>query len=428
MSYWLYNIIIRVLFAFTFPMFLVFSLVTGKHGTGLLQRLGYYPQLQAAPETGQRIWLHAASVGEIKVANILIREIIDAFPEATLYVTTVTEQGQEVARKQLPAEVQCLFAPLDLPGVVHRAIKHIKPTIYICLETELWPNLLRQVHKSGARLFLLNGRISVNSFKKYRKIKKFMKKVLSYFTALAVIQPGDVERFAELGAAKENIRVLGNAKYSLEGNESHLSLQKKFTELFGLQKNQFVFVSGSTHTGEELQLINVYLKLKEHLENLVWITAPRHIQRLPELESQLLEKDLEYSVLSDVKKHGRRHSIIVVDTVGELAQIYSVGTFIFCGGSLVDRGGHNLMEAAMWGKPVFYGPNIKDFADAADLLETNGAGIRINCAEELAEKILDFSRNMESFQELGNKARQIIESQENSARKQIELIKSNLIH
>jgi 3-deoxy-D-manno-octulosonic-acid transferase len=376
------------------------------------------------------IWLHGASVGEVLLAMILIKELAVILPGADFVLSTMTEQGMEVARKQEGVKVRCIYAPLDLVGIVGRAIRKIKPSLYICLETELWPAFLLEAKRSGVKLVLLNGRLSELSYQRYKLVKGFMKRILSCFSMISVIQQTDAKRYISLGAEPGKIRVLGNAKYDQAEKNLAPESQEHYRSWLNLHQEQPLFVAGSTHTGEEEMLLAVFQDLKKAtgLQDLVWIVAPRHLQRLAEVEEMLNQKQVPYERLSDLKSSERKTDTILVDSMGDLAGFYSIASYVFCGGSLVERGGHNIMEAAIFGKPVFYGPSMKDFSDAAELLESGGGGFPVGGPEALTESILYFMDHPEEYDLAGKRAREVAATQQGAARKQAQLIKDVLKH
>jgi 3-deoxy-D-manno-octulosonic-acid transferase len=421
--YTIYQLIGWLIFIVVSPFFLIYSFITGKHWQGLGQRLGFVGTIPRADGPGLRIWLHAASVGEVQVARALVAEIQKQLPGSSLLLSTVTRQGLAVAKKQLKG-IRCILAPLDLYGIVNRALQAFQPDLYICLETELWPGILHQARKNGCRLLLLNGRLSERSFRNYLKIRGFMGDILSGFEAIAVIQKTDAARYTALGATPEQLKIVGNAKYDLGFTMPEAATAEKYRNWLGLRPDQPVFLAGSTHTGEEELLVEVYRHLQEPHPDLVWLIAPRHLSRLDELKKMLAGRGLEYDCFSAVKKAGRRREIILVDTMGDLAGLYSVARYIFCGGSLVNRGGHNILEAAVWGKPVVYGPSMKDFADAKELLESAQAGFPVTTPQEAADIFLQWARSPDDYEQAAKKAKDVALAQQGSARRQVELIRS----
>jgi 3-deoxy-D-manno-octulosonic-acid transferase len=424
--YTLYQLFGWLLFIVVFPFACVYLGVSGKHRQGLRQRFGHVEDVQLDEDKPVRIWMHASSVGEIQVAKALIPEIKRQLPEASVVVSTGHRQGLAVASQLLPDDVPCFFAPLDLIGIVNRTLETIRPTIYVCLETELWPNMIRQAQQHGAKLFLLNGRLSENSFAGYRKIKGFMQDLLSCFTKISVIQGCDAKRFRALGADPANIRILGNAKYDQSNTQTDPNLAERYRQMLNIHRQQPVLVTGSTHTGEEEMLIEVFRSLQQRLPDLVWVIAPRHLRRLTEIETLLESQGIAAMRLRQIQEQGRSADVVLVDTMGELAGIYSVATYAFCGGSLVERGGHNVLEAAAWGAPVFYGPHMADFSDAKSLLEAEGAGFCVKTPQELSRLILYFIEKPEEYAVAGRGALKVACRQQGSIQKQIALIKEDL--
>ena len=376
------------------------------------------------------IWLHGASVGEVLLARVLIKELGKILPEADFVLSTMTEQGMEVARKQADVKIRCIYAPLDLVGMVDRSIQKIRPALYICLETELWPAFIIEARRAGVKLVLLNGRLSEHSYRHYHRVKGFMARILSCFSMISVVQQKDAKLFMSLGAEPEKVRVLGNAKYDQDMENLAPESVEQYRSWLNLRPEQPLFVAGSTHSGEEEMLLAVFQGLKKAtgMQDLIWVVAPRHLQRLGEVEGMLKQKQVPYERLSDVKESVRRTDTILVDSMGDLAGLYSIASYVFCGGSFVDRGGHNIMEAAIMGKPVFYGPNMKDFSDAAELLESVGGGFPVSGPEALAESILYFMEHPEEYKTAAVRAREIAATQQGAARKQALLVKEVLSH
>ena len=392
----------------------------GRYGYGLDQRLGRYPDAAGSGSAVARVWLHAASVGEVQAARILIGELTARYGRFRCVLTTMTAQGYRVARDLLPKTVTCLMAPLDTPPAVRRAIRLIRPDLYICLETELWPVMLIEAGRAGIPMLLLNGRMSERSFRRYRRVRGFMTRILRGFTALAVIGDDDARRFAGLGYPARQIQVTGNIKYDLQIRDQR-GLRARYRRELDLA-GHLVFVAGSTHSGEEELLVRVYRRLRDNAEQpVVWIVVPRHLRRLAEVEALLTRSGLAWDHLSSVRASGRSSGIILVDSMGELADLYAAADLVFCGGSLVERGGHNVMEAARWGVPVYFGPSMKDFRDAADLLLSAGAGFEVADADGLADLMLAHLAEPERRRAIGRLAAEVAGTQQGAARRQAEM-------
>lgn len=445
MSYFVYQIIAWAVFLIVFPFFFIYSL--GGGGQELRQRLGFYRAEPRRPGGKPRIWLHAASVGEVQVARALVLEIGRQLPGAEIWVSTLTRHGQQVCRDQMPVEVHCIFAPLDLAGVCSRMMRNIGPDLYVCLETELWPEIIRQAARRQAGPALLNARLSERSLRLYRRwpARPLIRATISRFRAIAAIGADDAERYRELGAAPAAVTVKGNAKYDLNpaaaGGGAATSADKpgheeKLTDLrarLGIGPEQPVLVCGSTHHDEEELLLTAWRKLKRNLPGLVWIVAPRHLRRLPEIEAMFREKGLEYWRLSEIFSPGetgdalppdnRRVTAILVDQMGKLAELYSVADYVFCGGSLVQRGGHNLLEAAIYGKPVLFGPHMDDFREDAELLLREGGGFLVRDGENLCQRILALHTRPAEYRRAAEQAGGIARQLRGAARQQVKIIK-----
>jgi 3-deoxy-D-manno-octulosonic-acid transferase len=415
----------------------------------LTQRLGRYQNF-ARSATGAKdrkrrrlIWIHAASVGEVQAARALIAVLDDTLPDAEIFLTTMTRQGRAVARSLLPARIRCELAPLDISQVVAKAVRLVQPDLYICLETEFWPVMLTTMHRAGVPLLLLNGRISENSFKQYLRIKATVSSLLTNFSAVGVIRELDRDRFLHLGVPAERIQVCGNMKYDLKydlmskdpndpkelqesGTNAAEQTAKNYARLLAIQPNDVVFICGSTRTGEEKLLLPVYTRLREKYSGrLLWILAPRHLERLPEVMALLDRAGLGYQLFSriaDSAGRERQKNIILLDSIGELARLYAAGHYIFCGASLVNKGGHNIMEPIAQGKPVFFGPFMQDFQDAVDLVLTAGAGIQVLSPDELADSLLEYPPESPAYAQACQAAKRLARTQQGAAKRQAEMV------
>ncbi len=423
--YTIYQLILTLLFYSALPALLVYVWITGKHREGLRQRFGFYRQLPVNSR-GPRIWLHAASVGEVQAADVLIAELRRQLPDADFVLTTMTLHGRKVAEEQLPADVICRLAPLDVPGVVDLAISAISPDIYVCIETELWPVLLRRLRKRSTPQVLVNGRMSERSAVKYYKHAWLFKRVVDNFSALCMITDVDKKRYLSLGVDERTIKVTGNLKYDREVSPAREAIVLHYRRILRVEEDTEVFISGSTHSGEEDILLPVYQALAEHRE-LVWIIAPRHLHRLGQVEDVLHQHAIGFDLFSSLAKgNPRKHMVVLLDSFGELSDMYSVGTYIFCGGSLVERNGHNILEPALWGKAVLYGPSMGDFQDAVDLLSGVGGGIPVASGKDVYEKITLFRERPDMYQEACKRAGEVARAQQGAAHRQAVVIIAQL--
>jgi 3-deoxy-D-manno-octulosonic-acid transferase len=425
LQYGSYRLLTDIFFALGFPPFFVYSWFTGRHKDSLRQRLGAYGNSTLPAPAPQTIWMHAASVGEVRAAQALLPELRMLLPDSAYLLSTMTRQGQQVAQEQLHGALTCIYAPLDVNWIVKRALARLQPTCYLCLETELWPNLLSAAYRTGVELVLLNGRLSDRSLQRYKKIPQLISPLLQSFAAIATISEADRDRFLQLGADPGKITVAGNVKYDLQALRADVPTDR-YRKRLAISASQQVFIFGSTHTGEEKLFLDAVHRLRQTVADAIFIIAPRHLARLGEIENLLTSSALPFDRFSRLHDGNRRHNIILVDTMGELASLYAIGTFIFCGGSLVPRGGHNIMEAAIWGKPVSYGPHMKDFADAAEILESRRASLPVHSPEEFTSSVLALLQSPRQYMEICDRAKTAALAQQGSARRQAELVKNVL--
>jgi len=347
------------------------------YGRSLGQRLGRFGEgLPREP----RCWIHAVSVGEAATAVPLVEAITRRWPQLGIVMTTVTPTGARIVADRLAGRAVHRYFPIDLPGPVRRALDAVNPRFFLCMETELWPNLLRALAARGVPSMIANGRISDRSFRRYRLVRFFTARMLAHVRVLAMQSEEDARRIIALGAQPERVVVTGNIKSDLippEGGGDAL-----WQRLLGLDDGEPVWVAGSTHRGEEAIVLDVYLHLRARMPTLTLVLAPRHPERVAEVERLVRERRLQPVRRSELPKSQARGAVIIVDTVGELAQIYRVASVVFVGGSLAPTGGHNMLEPALLRKPVLFGPHTTNFRESAELLvEAEGALVARDGAE-----------------------------------------------
>lgn len=422
--YSLYQTILTLFFALLYPfLFLIGRLQKGK-SYGVVQRFcvdDLFPSRKDAGSLTLRIWIHAASVGEVQAARILIDELNARHDGVEYFLSTMTKHGRGVAEKQLPPEVTCFLAPLDIPIVVRRFLSTVEPDLYVCMETELWPAMFIELQRSGTPSMILNGRMSPRSFQRYSMIRSLIGAVLGSLSATAVISEVDSRRFKELGAPSETLSVTGNIKYDFPGLDLP-EIRRVHRELIQAGED-VVFICGSTRSGEEQILLSVFQTLKRNCDkHLIWVIAPRHLERLEYIKKFLSRNGLEFDLYSNMKKKGRTCDVILVDSMGDLSHLYSAGDLNFVGGSLVNNRGHNIMEAARWGRPVYYGPSIDDFNDAADILEHAGGGFRVENGEELAKVLIEHLGDKTMYNKACENAANAVSLQQGAAGRQVNMV------
>ena len=380
------------------------------------------------------IWLHAASVGEIKALSTIIPQLKKINPEYSLIVSVVTESGKKEAERILSAgsigkEVEFVFhAPIDLKRFVKRALSCVNPCALILIETELWPNLIREAKIRDCSVILINGRISGKSFSKYLLLKSLFSETLSYVDLFCMQSGEDAERVRKLGAESFKIKVLGNLKFDriitqISEIDKNM-LKKKLSIPFDLK----VLVGGSTRKGEDEILVRVFKRLKKDHRNLLLLLAPRHLDRMKKIEKMLCHQKLDFVRRSELdgKPPLSNQRVILLDTMGELASIYAIADIAFVGGSMVPIGGHNLLEPADCGVGVIFGPYVDHFKTAADLLIQSGGGIKIRNEEELYARLSDLLKDEDKRKEMGISAKEAIRKQSGVSQKTARLILTHL--
>jgi 3-deoxy-D-manno-octulosonic-acid transferase len=423
----LYNSITGILFLVGFPFLILYNLSKGKYNDRLVERLGRYP-LNLRPDhtlpNTRPLWIHAVSVGEVKAAIALIQRIKVQLPDVPILLSTTTPAGRETAEKRLGNEIPVIYYPLDFYPFVKRALRFFRPRAFVALETELWPNFLFQAHASGCPLILVNGRISQRSFRRYSKIRWLFQPLLANFRMLMVRHRDDADYLIALGAKPVQVQILGNIKYDGLLDQAQESLEVKVQKRFRLFKGNPVIVAGSTRGGEEAILLAVYEQLRKSFPNLKLILAPRHLNRVSEIEALLQRQGIDYRLYSLLppSEISGKESVVLIDRIGDLFAFYSLATLAFCGASLVPKGGQNILEPAAWGKMVFYGPHMEDFKDAKDLLEPVGAGIKVDNAAELAERMHYFLDHPTEAAKRGEAGRQALRGQTGLTQKAAEMI------
>ena len=422
----LYNILLWIAALFLVPWYAAKMLVTGKYRKGFRQRFGFLPANLPAGLTGRpRIWLHAVSVGEVTAAAPVVAAVKQRLPGVSIILSTTTDTGQEMARRMIAAADAFIYYPLDLSGAVRRAIKVVRPDVFVLMETELWPNFLRYCRTRDVPVVMANGRLSPRSFRKYALTRFFWKGILSAFAGIGVISRLDAERFLRLGAPAAKVKVCGNAKYDSLASQSSAILLEEMRTRLGIRPGELVLVAGSTHEGEEAIIIDVYKELLPSYPDCKLIIVPRHVERTPAVLHLARENGLaDVVTMTEITggRERRAERVVIVDVIGELFKIYGLAAVVFCGGSLVPKGGQNILEAAAWGKIVFYGPHMDDFREEKALLESAGAGITVRDGGELRDGILQLLADPAAMDRRGEAGRRLVAANGGAAACYVELI------
>ncbi len=411
--------------------FWAYTRITGQYGDHLKERLGFFPHRATRRLSGSpRIWIHAVSLGEVKVAASLVDALREMIPGCSFMLSTTTPHGRKSARETLGEEVPVVYGPVDFVGSVHKALSTVRPDVMVFLETEIWPSWLFEAHRMGIKTALINGRISPRSIDGYLRLRPFFREVLKNFDAFSMILEEDAARIKAMGAAAEKIEINGNAKYDLLAGAADPAVETEMRRIYNLAAGRSVFVAGSTREGEEEMVLDAYNKLLEKFPETILIIAPRHVERSRDIASLVRRHghDYQFRTQLDSKQARRTAGVVIIDTFGELFKVYSAATIVFCGASLVPFGGQNPLEPAVWGKVVFYGPSMEDFLDAKALLEANIAGVLVSDAKSMAEKALWFFAHPEDLKAYGQRAREAVLKNQKAAEKHARVIERLLSH
>jgi 3-deoxy-D-manno-octulosonic-acid transferase len=433
--YFLYSLCLSILFITLLPYFLYQALRHGKYSGSLIQRLGRLPE--AIRNDGREtVWVHAVSVGEFLAARVLIDRISLEFPDWRIIVSTTTLTGQLLAKSQSRTGTASVFYfPFDWMFVVRRVLDYVKPRVVILLETELWPNFIRECRKRGIATILANGRISLRSFDRYKIVRRLMSRVLADISLIVMQSAADVTRILELGAQSRKVRLCGNLKYDTAPVPSdHLPAA---SWLRGGDTRSLI-VAGSTAAGEEQVLLSALQKIREQplLRNCRLLVAPRHPERFEEV-AVLIERSgftlARRSEIKSLEREGSTADIILLDTIGELAGLYRYGAVVFVGGSLVPKGGHNVIEPAAWARPIVVGPHtenfrqiVNDFLQAEALIQIENDGR--SPSDSLAIQIIRLLTDRQLAEEMGERALTLLKANRGAADCTLRAIKEVLAH
>jgi len=424
--YTFYNLILNFVFIISFP-YLLLRAASGKHG--IRERMGRLPKKKTEKLASEKvIWFHAASVGEVKALSTIVPQIKKNHPEYTLVVSTITKTGKKEAERILKGVRLFFFLPVDLRRFMRRAIERIKPAVLILVETEIWPNLIKEAKKKGSFVALINGRISATSLRRYLLVRNLFKETLSYMDLLCMQSEEHKERMILLGTNPDRVKVTGNLKFDRLLYASETVDKDGLKKKLRIPDHCKVLIGGSTREGEERILIRVFRRLEQKHKNLFFVLAPRHLVRLKEVERILFHEQMRFIRKSqlDGKNLLDDYNVILLDTMGELSKIYSLADVAFVGGSLAQVGGHNLLEPAIYGVPVIFGPHVSHFKEEAKILIQSGGGIKVWDEEELHLNLTDLLSNDEKRIKLGNKAKEAIQKKTGVSQRTADLIFSLL--
>jgi 3-deoxy-D-manno-octulosonic-acid transferase len=362
-------------------------------------------KLPAQTPWEKSIWIHALSVGEVTSAIPLVRALRQEYSQKDIVFTVTTRQGMEIARREIGDEVRLLLPmPLDFWWSLGKLIQCIKPTLFVLVETDIWPGLISLLKKRGIKAVLINGRISPRTLRSYKKSRFFIRRLFNSF-ALCLMQTDlDRKRILSIGVAPENVKTAGNIKFDSDWLPMGDKERHELLKILHLDSQNTVWVAGSTHEGEEEIILDVYKKLLPICPSLLLIIAPRNIERGDAIKTLCSETGFKPQLKTDLTKDGASYDVLILNTLGELGRIYGIGRVSFVGGSLVAQGGHNPLEPAGFGHPVLFGPHMEDFVLMSQLLVESGGGQEVRDSDDLFEALKQILMNPALCDDMGRKA------------------------
>jgi len=358
------------------------------------------------------------SVGEVVAVEGIIKGLKLAYPACRIVLTVTTRSGHELALKKYKDAAEVLWSPLDLSGVVQTFVQAIKPVFYVAAETELWPNLFAALAKGNIPVFVLNGRISDAAYPKYRLVRKIFQSLLHQVSFFCMQSPLDAERIIGLGAPKERVVCSGNVKF-----DNVFDARAVTPSFFGLKDEEMVFVAGSTHPGEEAVMLTVYKALCSEFPLLRLVLVPRHPERAKEVADIVKTSGYLPVFLSARGCHLiKEGEVLVVDVIGQMMPLYSVATVVFVGKSLTCKGGHNIIEPAVFAKPIVIGPHMDNFKDITAVFIENKALIQVADASMLCATVKDLLGDPLKRMDMGKRAKMVVEQHRGATQRMLTVI------
>lgn len=401
------------------PFVAIFLVVRGIRHPAYLERFG--ERFGFAPVVPDAtLWVHAVSVGEVQAASALVRQLLERYPDWPIVVSTVTPTGAERVADLFGDRVRHVYAPYDLPGAVRRFFDRIRPRLAIIIETELWPNLYNECGRRDVPLVLASARISPRSVARYRRFVGLFREALSHGIVIAAQSERDAERFRSLGANPARTHTTGNIKFDLElpDNIAERGASLRAEHAPGRP----VWVAGSTHEGEEAQVLTAHRALQRAVPDALLMLAPRHPERFVAVGALIREQGFSMITRSSGQYCDAATEVFLIDTLGELTSMYAAADIAFVGGSLVPVGGHNLLEPAALGRPILTGPHTFNAEDIAELFLDEGGAACVEDADALAERLGSWFRDPAAATTAGNRGREVVHKNRGALERLLQLI------
>jgi 3-deoxy-D-manno-octulosonic-acid transferase len=424
----LYTLLIVLLAIVGAPWFVYRAVRYHKYVGSLAQRMGYLP-VSFNLDGDDSIWIHAVSVGEALTARALLAGLKQRYPTLRIFLSTTTLTGQQIARTRLHDVDAVFFLPFDLPTFVNRTLRLVKPKLFIMMETEIWPNLLRACRRNGVKTMLVNGRISSRSYPRYRIARRFFRRVLADVDRFCMQSDESARRIVDIGADPARVVVTGSLKFeSLESPAAAAGRGAgRVLRFFRISPGRPVLIAASTLKGEEAAVLQAFAAVRRVRPNALLVIAPRKTERFADAEALARAEGLRVIRRTALPVDAEpRADVVVLDTIGELAHLFQIATIVFVGGSLVDHGGHNILEPAVHGKSIVFGPFMQNFAEIAETFLKNQAAVQVTDAGQLGEICVRLIGDPVERARLGAAARALVEANRGAKPRTLEAIEQLL--
>ncbi len=418
--YSLYSILLLLALIVSAPWWLLEMLRHGKYRSGLSERLGTVPDRLFNQVAVNTVWIHAVSVGEVLAISRVVDEFKAHLPGWRIVVSTTTDTGQKLARERF-GESNVFYVPLDFPFAVRAYLQALQPKLLLLAESEFWPNLLHLARLSGAAVAVVNARVSDRSLPGYLRFQKPMRQIMQNVQLFLAQSEEDAHRLIQIGAPAERVHVSGNLKFEVK-RPAKSELASRFAAALERDAIGPVLVAGSTLEGEEEMLLETFRQVVSRYPGALLVLAPRHPQRFGPVASLLESSGVGYRRRSQWNGQGPiAEGMFLLDSIGDLASLYEFADVAFVGGSLVPRGGHNVLEAAQFGAPILVGPHTENFRDIVEVFRQADA-LRVVTPQSLTETVLQLLENDEERALLGRRAVEVMRTQEGATERTVDAL------
>ena len=428
----LYNILLTVFFVASAPYYFLKIWRRGNWRQGFSQRFGHYGvKIKSAITNRHSLWIHAVSVGEVNIATQLIRALESRVPNLKILVSTTTSTGMGELRKKLPSHIEKIYYPIDRRKYVQRALSTLHPEGIVLVEAEIWPNFLWRAREKNIPLFLVNARMSVKSYRGYKRFGFLFRSIFASFTGVGVQHEADAAKLRELGCRPEAVQVVGNLKFDAVKIEERSSINvRALLRQAGVADEAPILLGGSTHAGEEALLAELYLRLRQRFPDLFLVLVPRHFERGKEVGRELTSRGLKFVYRTEISASSRfaprELDGLLVNTTGELKYFYEEASVVFVGKSLTAEGGQNPIEPGALGKAMVFGPNMQNFQSIASAFVAAKGAVQVQNAAELEEVLEQLLMNTQWREELGQNALEVVRKNQGAIDRTADMIVKHL--